>query len=613
MSWIREALVSPPEHGWTVVGLGWLRSALAALAAVFIGAAVDAALTGGGWAGPLAWFAAAAIGAAIAGGVAEALPGAMRGTEERSWRRRVLGAVLADPPGPGVREVPEGELIDAATSSVESTAGYRADFLAPTLASFTAPLVVLAMWAIFVDPVGAAALAVFVAIVPVVIVAAGRRLRRSNGEYRRRQARATARYLEMIEGLGTLRVLGAAGRARDAFAESARGAMRELTRLLARNQMMIIVNDAIFGIVMGAAATAFILWQLTAGALSPGAALAALLMTVLLHEPIDRVGRTFYVGLGGRAHRDRIDAMAAGAANLDATSAAHSPADPAELSASSAAHSPAAPPTGDIDLTGVSVSVPGARLLDDVTLHIPEGARVSVVGPSGAGKTTLLRVLAGAIDYEGEIAIGGVAADRPTLREATGVVTQHPGIFGTTIADNLRLADPGADAGAMTAALRRAHVADELLGRPGGLDAVVGDRGAHLSGGQRRRLGIARAFLRDRPVLLLDEPTADLDRSTEAHVRAALAEARRGRTTITVAHRLDATADADIVVVLVGGRVTASGTPAEVRAMGGYYADALDAEDGARSAGQSHAGPRPLGEPDASARTAKEPKEGTRR
>jgi ABC-type multidrug transport system fused ATPase/permease subunit len=156
------------------------------------------------------------------------------------------------------------------------------------------------------------------------------------------------------------------------------------------------------------------------------------------------------------------------------------------------------------------------------------------------------------------------------------LVAQHAGLLSTTVADNLRLAAPNASDAELRDALDRAHLGAELEQR--GLDAPVGNAGAHLSGGQRRRLTLARALLRERPVLLFDEATADLDRRTEALVRETLREAAVGRTVVQVAHRLAMTVDSDLVVVLDGGRVVDQGTPSELRARGGYYRDALAAE-----------------------------------
>ena len=319
--WIREALTDLPAGGRTAVALTYVRTGALAGAAVLVGRAVDAALggtlggapDGRGWAAPL-WLALALVAvAALAGGRAEATPEPLQAREEAGWRRRVVGALLSPRPGARERTRPDGELLEAATVAVEKTAAYRASFLGPTLAAFTAPLIVLAVWALAIDLPSALALTAFVALVPATIVAASRNLRRPNAAYRRLEAQDSARYLAMLETLGTLRVFGADRRYRDRHAASARATMAELGRLLARNQTMIVVNDAVFGILMTGAAVGLALWRLLDGAITPGQAAAAVLLTVLLREPIDRIGRTFYVGLGGRARRDQLENLLADA------------------------------------------------------------------------------------------------------------------------------------------------------------------------------------------------------------------------------------------------------------------------------------------------------------
>ncbi|NLT26207.1 MAG: ABC transporter ATP-binding protein [Microbacteriaceae bacterium] len=640
LGWLRAALLAV-----AAVAIGGIVDGLVRAAGAGVPTADGGAPAGAGdWSGlaallggatdphsgpPLAWLVAlavaAALGGALAGGIAEALPGRMQGREERAWRRRLLAGALegrlraaapahpgrpagagrtgrsggAGRPGgpahpgaahPGAAHPgppAEGAVLDAATSGVEKTAGYRASFLGPTLGAFTAPLLVLAVWALAIDALSGLVLAAFVALVPLVIVVAGRRLRRSNHEFRRRETAAANRYLEMLEGLGTLRVLGAARRASDEFAASARAAMAALGRLLARNQLMIVVNDAVFSIGMGAVAVALVLRRLSDGAISPGGAVAAVLLTVLLHEPIDRVGRTFYIGLGGRARRDQLVAMLADAdADADADSdagvgagapgsTAAAPGAPGPNAPRAATPSPASAPR--LELRGLAVDLDGTRILHGLDLELVAGGTTAIVGPSGAGKTTLLRAIGGLQAFEGEVRLDGEPADPARLRAATTRVGQHPAILSTTIADNLRLVAPDADEARLRDALARAELLDEALARPGGLESDVGEAGAQLSGGQRRRLAIARALLRDRPVLLLDEPTADLDRRTETRVRRSLARAAAGRTVVLVAHRLDTVLDADLVVVLDGGRIVDRGAPAELAARSGWFAEALGA------------------------------------
>lgn len=595
--WIHEALTSPPRGSRLGLFLGWARSALLTISAVFIGAAVDSLLFDGNTGATSALIGAgvSALAAALCGGFAEAQPGYLAGREEKLWRCAVLsaaiaGEVKATPPGPrsghpgqsptsqesAPQEPKEGILIDAATSSVAKTAGYRATFLTPTLGSFTSPLIILLLWAVLIDAVSAGLLALFVVAVPLVIYWAGKVLRRSNAEYRRKEARATHSYLEMLEGLGTLKVLGAMGKARDSFAARVRTAMRELTRLLAQNQLMIVVNDAVFSILMSGTAIALVLYRLQDGAISPGDALAGVFVSVLLYEPIDRVGRTFYIGLGGQAHRDSLVAMVGEPTFAEAEHPSRAQANSAVTASvtDAAALSPVA-----VELRDVSVDISGKRILDCINLDIAAGSHVAIVGPSGSGKTTLLRVLAGLEECTiGRVSFDGQPTQCSDRSPQVFVAKQLPGIFSTTVADNLRVAASDATDADLEAALRSAHLWDEISTRPGGLYSAVGDRGAQLSGGQRRRLAIARAFLSPSRLMLLDEPTADLDRTTERLIHQSLEELTRGTTTVTVAHRLDAVRNVDYVFVLSDGHIVASGTPAQLQSTDGYFSDALRAE-----------------------------------
>lgn len=563
--WIDELLRDAPRGAWCVVIASWLRTGALAASAIAIGGVLDRTLAGEPIFSTVTAAIACALLGAFAGMCAESLPGRIQGEEEARWRQRVVAAGLrvnALEPSHGDRpdRATENSIVDAATSGVEKTGGYRATFLAATFASFTAPIIVLIAWAVGIHPLSALALAGFVALVPAVIIVAGSLLRRSNAHYRSREAQAASRYLEMLEGLGTINVLGAFPRVRREYAESARNAMAELGRLLARNQVMIIVNDAAFGLVMSGAAVALLLWQLAGDAVSAGDAFAGLLLVMLLVEPIDRVGRTFYVGLGGRARRKQLESL---------------------LAESGEGPDPAGAPNalraaGDLELSGVTVSHGDRTVLDGVDLRIPAGAHVSVVGPTGAGKSTLLRVVAGLQPVTaGDITLDGEPCTAAHLRQRMNLVSQNASLLSTTVADNLRLVDPTATDAQLLAALEQAHLRGEILTRPHGLAGAVGEGGAMLSGGQRRRLMLARALLRERPVLLLDEATADLDRRTETLVRESLHSAAGGRTVVQVAHRLEMTTDSDLVIVIEGGRITAADSPAELRERPGYYRAAL--------------------------------------
>lgn len=564
--WIREALVDPPPGSRAALLLIWARTLGLAAAAAALGAVVDAALAGTSLTTPALWALGLVVLAAAAGASAEARVGKMAQETETTWRQRVMASALA--PGPGGVD---GMTLDAATSGVEKVAAYRAGFLTPTLAAFTAPLLVLAVWAAVIDELGALMLLLAIALVPPLIVLGDRVLRRSNGQFRRAQSQAAARYLELVEGLGTVSVLGAGARVLEDYAHSARGAMRELTRLLARNQVVIVVHDAVFGVLMGCVAGAMVLAGLDSGRLGAGQAFAGLLLTVLLQEPMGRIGRTFYVALGGRARRDQLEELTAGSG--ESMERAPREGDGTSPIRADGAASPS------IELRGLGVDREGRPVLDGVDLAVPAGSRLALVGPSGAGKSTLLRVLAGLEEpARGTIHLDGVPADAATRRHRCATLGQHVDLLSCTISDNLRLVTPEAAATRRAEALDAAALAPDLRTMPEGESTVIGEGGALLSGGQRRRLGLARLLIQDRGLVLLDEPTADLDRATEQLVREQLGERLHGRTVLEISHRVHTTLGADLVVVLEAGAVVDAGPPAQVRSRPGYYAEALAAE-----------------------------------
>jgi ATP-binding cassette subfamily B protein len=211
---------------------------------------------------------------------------------------------------------------------------------------------------------------------------------------------------------------------------------------------------------------------------------------------------------------------------------------------------------------------PAAPVLRDVTLTAPAGAVTAVVGPSGAGKSTLLALAARFHDPDrGEVRLGGVPLPDLTaeqLRRAVTVVFQDVYLFAGTVRDNIAFGAPGVDDAAVEAAARAAHCHDFVTALPDGYDTWVGEGGLTLSGGERQRVSIARAILKDSPVVLLDEATAALDPLTERDVQRGLAALSRGRTTVVVAHRLSTVRTADRIVVLDGGRVAQCGTHDEL-------------------------------------------------
>lgn len=216
------------------------------------------------------------------------------------------------------------------------------------------------------------------------------------------------------------------------------------------------------------------------------------------------------------------------------------------------------------------------RSVSDVSFDIAPGSFVGLAGPSGAGKSTLLRLLFRFYDPdEGRVLIDGqdiAGLSQSSLRNALGLVPQDVVLFNDTLRENILYGDPQADEDALWDSVERARLKDFVLSLPKGLETRVGERGLKLSGGEKQRVGVARAILKNPPILILDEATSALDSETESEVQAALAEAARGRTTIAVAHRLSTIAKADQIIVLEDGHVTEQGDHAALLAADGRYA-----------------------------------------
>ncbi len=223
-------------------------------------------------------------------------------------------------------------------------------------------------------------------------------------------------------------------------------------------------------------------------------------------------------------------------------------------------------------------------VLHDISFDIPRGAWVALVGPSGCGKSTLLRLAlrtwdptAGRILLDGHDIRGYALED---LRAACAFVAQDTYLFNETLQANVQLARPDATDGEIRRALEAAHLAGYVDSLPSGLQTRVGEQGVRLSGGERQRLAIARALLKDAPLLLLDEVTAHLDPATERAVLEALAAAMEGRTVLLATHRLVMMERMDAILVLDNGRIVERGTHAQLRAAGGLYGRLLDIQEG---------------------------------
>ena len=329
-------------------------------------------------------------------------------------------------------------------------------------------------------------------------------------------------------------------------------------------------------------AAALGLLQAMQGGMDPGAAATLIVSLLLVCRYVDPLLEVAGYGEALRGARVHLDALT----DILAVPPMPQPASPRQ------------PQDASVALRGVGFryDAAGPDVLSDVCLHVAPGSMTALVGESGSGKSTVFGLIARAFDADrGSVCVGGVdvrALSAAGLAGHLSQVFQDAWLFQGSIADNLRIGKPDASDAELREAAREAGV-DEIAARlPQGLDTPVGEGGARLSGGERQRIAIARALLKDAPILLIDEATAALDAENQAAVAGALARLRGKRTLIVIAHQLSTIAAADQVAVLADGEVVEQGTPAQLRALGGRYARFLaqrQAAKGWRIAGQGQA------------------------
>jgi ATP-binding cassette subfamily B protein len=241
------------------------------------------------------------------------------------------------------------------------------------------------------------------------------------------------------------------------------------------------------------------------------------------------------------------------------------------------------PLRGEVEFRNVSFGYqPGLAVLRNINLYARAGETIALIGPSGSGKTTLTNLLQRFYQVsDGSITVDGVDIREMTqhsLRSQIGVVFQDPHLFNDTIRANIAYGRPDATQAEIEAAARAAQAHEFIMALPEGYGTVAQERGSRLSAGQRKRIAIARALLKDPPLLILDEATSALDTESERVIRRALKALFRGRTAFVIAHRLSTVRDADRIVVIKDGEIAEAGNHSELLANGGYYASLVEGQ-----------------------------------
>ncbi|MDO5720665.1 MAG: ATP-binding cassette domain-containing protein [Actinomycetaceae bacterium] len=489
----------------------------------------------------------------VVGGIAEAVHRTRQITatsqHEAPLRHALVTALLRRGPAT-IRRGRAGDFVSLATDGVERVARYTGGFTHDLAAASANPIVILALIALFIDPVAALLLMVGVILGVWVIKWFSDTHRDVGSKSRKARGKVATAYLDAIQGLETLALLRATTRIGVQLADMGEQQRQATMRLLARNQQLLLVIDLVVSTVLSIGAFLLAGWGLADGHMSLGQAGALIAMTIIMIEPLEMVGSFFYIAMAGRAINRRIGGVIA--------QATQSPRIPHTAEVADATAAPAI----ETDNVGYAYTAGRNRDLAPVTLTIKAGEHVAIKGRSGAGKSTLLALIDGDLSLQsGTLTIGDrtftAEDDTPVdRRHRCAVVAQDSWLFTGTVRDNLRMGAPHASEEQMWDALRRAHVDADIRALPQELDTEVGERGGMLSGGQVQRLALARAFLSGRSILILDEPTSHIDKTSELHIMRAIEETGRELTVIMATHRDSSTAGFDRVIDLGGSDET---------------------------------------------------------
>ncbi|MBT2381524.1 thiol reductant ABC exporter subunit CydD [Streptomyces sp. ISL-111] len=515
---------------------------------------------------PLLLLAAVAVGRALVAWLTELAAHRASAAVKSELRGRLLERAALLGPGwlSGQRT---GSLVALATRGVDALDDYFARYLPQLGLAVVVPVAVLAR-IVTEDWVSAAIIVVTLPLIPLFMILIGWATQSRMDRQWQLLSRLSGHFLDVVAGLPTLKVFGRA----KAQAESIRTITTQYRRATLRTlriaflssfalELLATLSVALVAVTIG--------MRLVHGELDLYTGLVVLILAPEAYLPIRQVGAQYHAAAEGLSAAEEIFAV------LETEPRG--------------AGTEEVPDSTRLELEGVTVRHEGrtAPSLDAASLTVEPGETVALVGPSGVGKSTLLNVVLGfAVPDEGRVRVGGqdlAELDLERWRSRIAWVPQRPHLFAGTIAENVRLARPDADDEAVVAALRDAGAYDFVAELPDGERSLLGEDGAGLSAGQRQRLALARAFLADRPLLLLDEPTASLDGETEAGVVDAVRRLAAGRTVLLVVHRPALLAVADRVVTLeprtVGvsdpiGTTTSPGLPVPQPLAGGEPLDA---------------------------------------
>ena len=465
-----------------------------------------------------------------------------------------------------------GELSNTATEGIEALDAYLSQYLPQLALAALVPLTIL-VFVFPLDPLSGFVLLVTAPLIPFFMVLIGNIANALTRKQWVSLSRMSAHFLDVLQGLTTLKLLG---RSRDQiqtiaqvserFRQTTMGVLRVAFLSALTLELLATISTAVVAVQIGL--------RLLYGRLDFEQAFFVLLLAPEFYLPLRMLGTRFHAGMSGVAAAGRIF-------ELLETEPLGSPHTSKEKDL--------IPPDGfeglrdGLNFSNVCYAYEDGQrpALDSFFLHVAPGQKIALVGPSGAGKSTVAHLLLRFIEPDrGTITVGNISLGEinpAAWRKQVAWVPQNPFLFHTSVLENLRLARPEASLDEIIWASKQAHAHSFIRAFPQGYDTLVGERGLRLSGGQAQRIALARAFIKDAPLLVLDEATANLDPKLEGLVQESIERLLQNRTALIIAHQLSTVTHADLIVVMDSGRIAESGTHSTLMQKNGLYRELIAA------------------------------------
>ena len=471
--------------------------------------------------------------------------------------------------GPGILgRKRTGELVNMAVDGMEWLELYFGVYFVQFLIGLSTPLL-LCTFVFFVDWVVGAVLVISIPLTPVFLGIFAQRFTSVSKRYFEMNSHLSAQFLDNLQGMTTLKLFNQAVPRGAKVREEVETNRVETMRLLLVNQIMIFFTDFGFALSTTVAMTVTALIRMNNGFVTPGEVVALVLISSEFARPLNLIGAFFFAGAIGREVAKKAGAFLDETTDIDEVLDGK---EPASIESS-------------VELENVTFTYEGSEspALSNISLKISAGETVALIGKSGSGKTTVTNLLMRLFkQQEGIVRIGGHNLDNVKLdwlRSQIALVPQNPYLFYGSFAENLRIAKEDATQEEMESAAKAANLHEFIAASPDGYDTMIGEQGMSLSGGQAQRLAIARALLKGCPIVILDEPTSQIDVESEGVIQEAINLLTKEKTVLLIAHRLSTVEHADRIIVLDSGRVIEQGTAAELLEKKGAYAHMLSTHD----------------------------------